>query len=81
MEAQKWTIFKFSKRYQNWNISKGDTVGDGIPVQGDRPSAVAKLEEIAANSEDAVEVCLFGSSVHPEEGLMLVEHRFTKIKS
>jgi hypothetical protein len=81
MDVQKWSIFRFSKPFERWKISNY-TLGEAISFAGDKESAVARLDELAREeSGDAVELCLFSSSVHDREGLKLVARCVTKRKS
>jgi hypothetical protein len=82
MEVQTWSIFRFSKPFERWKISSKDTLGEVISFAGNKESAVARLDELAREeSGDAVELCLFSSSVHDREGLKLIARCVTKRKS
>jgi hypothetical protein len=79
MEAQKWSVFRFSKPFERWKISSKYTLGEVISFAGEKESAVARLDALAQQeSGDAVELCLFGSSVHDLAGLILVARCVTK---
>jgi hypothetical protein len=57
MEAQTWSIFRFSRPFERWKISSNYTPGEVISFAGDKESAVALLDELAhGESGDAVEL-------------------------
>ena len=81
MEAQKWSVFRFSKPFERWKISSKYVLGEVISFAGEKESAVARLDELAQEeSGDAVELCLFGPNAKDVAGL-LVARCVTKTKS
>jgi hypothetical protein len=82
MEAQRWSVFRFSKPFQRWTISSKYALSEVISFAGEKESAVALLDKLAQEeSGEAVELCLFSSSVRDREVLKLVARCVTKRKS
>jgi hypothetical protein len=79
MESQSWSIYAFSRPFENWNASGAQVIGIGTAFSGDRDAAISEMRKLASenNNPKILEFCLFGSSAHGKQGMLLVSRCVT----